>query len=174
MRPLRIVMIAAVAGCAGATSRDLQEPASPPAQAEAVTPRPERRAPEQRVALCVVRERRIEMMEGVIDPETGDSLLAGRPWREVHSERTAPYAAHNPWYISGRGLLPPGRQFPMDKYGLPRVLTPGDLRYWGEYEGVPVFVEAENGATMPDVAYVPVRPGCESVHAGDHVRAVRG
>lgn len=163
MRVLGIVMVAAfLGGCASHTGRVAQGPIPESAgAAEGPAHPPAESGMEQRVGLCVVREREIVVIEGAVDPETGDSLLAGRPWREVHSEQRSPYAAANPWYISGRGLLPPGRRYPMDKYGLPRVLSPGDLRYWGEYEGIPVFVEAGPIGAVPDVAYVPVRPGCE-------------
>jgi hypothetical protein len=164
MRVLQIIIATAFVG--GCVSPVGQVPRGPvPASAEVADAPALPRAQEttqERVSVCVVHERQIVMVEGVIDPPTGDSLIAGRPWREVHSEQRAPYAAANPWYLSGRGLLPPGRQYPMDKYGLPRVLSPSDLRYWGEYEGVPAFVEVgTDTASMPEVAYVPVRPGCE-------------
>ena len=168
MRMLRLAAaILAISGCAGHGGPAAPPPApateAPPRAAPATEapPPPAPAAAEQRVALCVIQERKIVMVEGVVHPETGDTLVGGRAWREAYPEDRPPYAAANRWYVEGSGLRPPGRRYPMDKYGLPRVLSPGDLTYWGEYQGLPVFVEAGNRDLMADVAYVPVRPGCE-------------
>jgi hypothetical protein len=109
----------------------------------------------------VLEDGEIATVEGVIHPETGDTLVGGRRWREVFDENSPPYAAGAEWYVRGEMVRIPGRGADLEKYGLSRVLAPKELQRYGSFRGLPLFVEAGYEDKIADVVYLFVRPGCE-------------
>jgi hypothetical protein len=103
---------------------------------------------------------------------TGDTMIDGRPFSEVHPA-TEGYAADAAWFIANEPLVLGG--FRYVKYGAPRVLLPHELVRAREYRGVPLFAEPPGG-DRPPVVYVPVRPGCVFQSYQDllEMRGVRG
>jgi hypothetical protein len=71
---------------------------------------------------------------------------------------TVGYAAGQTWFIQDQPIRVRNREYV--KFGVPRVIQPGELTSFETYQGVPVFV-GTGAPTPPDVIYVPVRPGCE-------------
>jgi hypothetical protein len=165
--PLRRVCFAAAiliaAGCSAAPDPALAPPAAPaPPPPSAPSPPPETPPPAgQPVALCVLEDGEIAMVEGLVHPETGDTLIGGRPWREVHREDAPPYAAGADWYVRNEMMPIPGREAALGKYGLPRILAPGEVERYGTYRDLPVFMETGVREAIANVVYVFVRPGCE-------------
>jgi hypothetical protein len=111
----------------------------------------------QRPTVCVLRDGAIANVEVSIDPQTGDTLLDGRPFAEAHPAGSPPYAAASPWYINHQPVRFRGRM--LMKYGLPRILAPEEVQRAGEFRGMPLFAEA-GVSGIPEVVYVMVRPGC--------------
>ncbi|HEU4457247.1 MAG TPA: hypothetical protein VFR81_29530 [Longimicrobium sp.] len=139
-------------------------PADVPAPAPSPAPLPvETAAPPagQPVEICVLKDGEIATVAGTYFPETGDTLVEGRPWREA-LPADSPYVAGAGWYVTGEMLPIPGREYPLEKYGLSRILAPGELqRYGTSHRGAPLFVEAGDTSEVADIVYVFVRPGCE-------------
>lgn len=62
-------------------------------------------------------------------------------------------AKGQPWFIDGAEITFNGRQF--QKYGLPRVLMPAEIRAAGAYKGVAVYLPSD--AMLGDeIVYLPV------------------
>ncbi|HEX8697070.1 MAG TPA: hypothetical protein VF746_31920 [Longimicrobium sp.] len=133
---------------------------------------PPARAQEVRVCAGVGDE--LREFAGWIDPRTGDTLVAGRPLHQVVPE--ARYAQGQPWF-ERREVITILNGRPAHRYGLPRSLSPADLREpglrkVGAFQGVDIFevMDQEERAKkheppdrMHDVTriyYVPVSPGC--------------
>jgi len=150
-----------LAGCSGAPDPVLDPPAAPAPPpsppTSSATPAPAGKP----VALCVLEDGEIATVEGLVHPETGDTLVGGRPWREVFDEDSPPYAAGADWYVRDEMMPIPGRGAPLEKYGLPRILAPGEVERYGTYRSFPLFVETGSKDEIADVVYVFVRPGCE-------------
>jgi hypothetical protein len=132
-------------------------PASPPPSNEATAPQA---APADTLSICVILDGQIREVSATVRPATGDTLIGDRPYRELHPASSPPYAAGESWFV---GMEPisagKGRYSRKVRYGLPRVLRPSDLQRYGEYMGIPTFVES--GSTgFPEVVYLPVSPGC--------------
>ena len=153
--------ILVAAGCAGAADPTLDAPAAPAPSPPPAAPAEAAAPAGEPVSLCVLEDGRIAMVEGVVHPETGDTLIGGRPWREVHREGEPPYAAGVEWYIRNDMIHVPGRDLPLTKYGLTRILGPKEVVPYGKYRGVPLFVEEGQQDGVADIVYVFVRPGCE-------------
>ena len=67
---------------------------------------------------------------------------------------TAKIAAKDqPWFINNAEVTFRGRQF--RKYGLPRVLTPGEIRVAGAHKGVAVYLPSDT-TLGEDIVYLPV------------------
>lgn len=111
--------------------------------------------------VCVLSAGHLREVEVRYDVTTGDSATAqGRPFSEAYPVDSS-YAAVHRWFVEGEMLPIAGREFPLEKYGLPRLIRVHEVERFGVYRGVPVFVEAGTAASVPDVVYLPVRPGCE-------------
>lgn len=125
------------------------------------------------IRYCIVRDGQLAEVNAVYDAERADTLVDGRPLAMAYPADALPYAAGTPWYINHEPLVVGNRRF--TKYGLPRRLPARELQPAGQFNGIPVFVEA--GMTGPaSVYYVPVRPGCEfqPYQNSDVTGAVRG
>jgi hypothetical protein len=125
------------------------------------------------IRYCIVRDGQLAEVDAVYDAEFADTLVDGRPLAMAYPADALPYAAGTPWYINHEPLLLANRRF--IKYGLPRRLSARELQPAGQFNGVPVFVEAGTRGSA-DVYYVPVRPGCEfqPYQSQDTAGAVRG
>ncbi|HEY7769881.1 hypothetical protein [Longimicrobium sp.] len=145
---LWVVLLAAA--CAGRT-------AGPPPELPAAAPPVPAAGGAQRINLCVVENGTLRVLDAVLDPSTGDTLVEGASIREVFANQTE-YAAAKPWFVNNEPITWERRVY--TKYGPPRVVSPSQLRPGGHHGGVVFFVEANAGAT-PEVIFVPTRPGCE-------------
>jgi hypothetical protein len=156
--PRFLLVAVVVAACARRPDAPVQrpraEPAPPQAQAE-----PARSG--QPVALCILRDGNVATIEGTYRPELGDTVIGGRPWREALPAASPPYAEGVDWYVKGDMVVSPGRELPLERYGLTRILGPAEVKRFGEYRGLPLFVEALHEGPIADVVYLFVRPGCE-------------
>ena len=109
--------------------------------------------------VCVMEEGMPRHVQMLYNPMTGDSVIDGRPFAEVHPVTPA-FAADKDWYVQNELVVLDGRRFV--KYGRTRILGPGRVVPLGTaYRGVPVYTEAGDHAFPAAVLYVPVRPGCE-------------
>lgn len=167
---MRIPRFFAAVAVLGACARTPDPAAEPPAPTPA--PAPVAATAERPVALCVLRDGQVAAVAATYRPETADTLVGGRPWQEVYPANSPPYAAGVDWFFNHE-MMTEGRRA---KYGAARIIEPEELKRYGEYRGVPLFVEADFPGGVADVVYVPVRPGCEfqpyrQVHT---IGAVRG
>jgi hypothetical protein len=129
------------------------------------------------ITVCVLAEGEIREISATFDSATGDTLVGGRPLAVTYPATSPPYAAAADWFIRMEGVpVGQGNYRMKERYGLPRILRPGDLRRIGEYRGVPMFVEPADDRQNPAVVYFMVRPGCvfQPYQASYHVGAVRG
>ncbi len=109
--------------------------------------------------MCVITAAgEIQTVEATFRPQQGDTLIQGRPFREVHSPDQPQYAAGQTWFIQDQEIRVRNQAYV--KFGVPRIIQPGELTRFDMFQTVPVFV-APGAPTPPDVIYVPVRPGCE-------------
>lgn len=115
---------------------------------------------EEVVSLCILRDGAIATVSATYRPETGDTVVDGRPWKEVYPTISPPYAERVSWYLANEPIPIPGRRYSLAKYGITRILAPNELKRYGEYRGLPLFVEAEDNSRIADVVYLFVRPGC--------------
>jgi hypothetical protein len=109
------------------------------------------------VNYCIVRDGVLTTVPIYYNPATGDSTADGRPVREAYPA-TAGYAASADWYINSAPVPFNGRRYV--RYGLPRVLGTTEVISVGAYAGVALFAEPA-APPVPEVIYVPIRPGCE-------------
>lgn len=124
------------------------------------------------ISICVVREGQLVRIPVSYDPATGDTTVLGRRFSDLYPPDSA-YAVSHRWYAEREPILYRGRRYV--KYGLPRVLGESEVEPSGSVAGVVVFVEPGQ-RRIPDVIYLPVRPGCEfqPYEGGNHGAAVRG
>lgn len=106
---------------------------------------------------CVVRDGQLAEVEAIYDPARADTLIGGQPVALAHPADAPPYASGASWFIGNESVAFSGRRF--NKYGLPRRISPRDLRPVGDYRGVPIF--ATRDSRDDQVLFVPIRSGCE-------------
>ena len=130
-------------------------PIMEPAPMPVAPPADEMRA----VRVCVVEGGQLREVDVDYNVTRGDTMVAGRPFREAYPSTTG-YAAGATWFINS-DVVTLGEQRYV-KFGLPRVVGVNELTRISEYQGVSVFAEpGAAGGSTPDVIYVPVRTGCE-------------
>ncbi|HVG43820.1 MAG TPA: hypothetical protein VM890_03790 [Longimicrobium sp.] len=170
MRPERILALAALWCCAPASASAQAAPSAP-------VPPPAAAGTGKAISVCVLDHGEIREISATVDPATGDTLVGGRPFAQVHPASSPPYAEGADWFIRGE-MVPVGQgSYRMkERYGLARVVGPGDLRHIGEYRGIPMFAEPSASRENPEVVYFMVRPGClfQPYLAAYEVGAVRG
>jgi hypothetical protein len=122
--------------------------------------------------LCVVRDGQLANVSATVDPQTGDTLVSGRPFAEVFPTDAPHYLAAAEWAANGAWVVYDRRRY--ISYGTPRTLRPADLVRVGEFRGVPLFARTAEGAYRS--LYLPIRPGCEFqlYHFNATVGEVRG
>lgn len=98
----------------------------------------------------------MRMANVIYNPATGDSTYRGQRFGDAFPV-TPSFAQNADWYVNDEPVMYKGRRYV--KYGLPRLLGPGDVVSDGEILGVPVFVEPSG--PFVGVMYVPVKPACE-------------
>lgn len=109
--------------------------------------------------ICVIRGDEMALVDMDYDPATGDSTYHGQPFSEAFPV-TASFARNAEWHVNNEPITYRGRRYV--KYGLPRVLAPGDVVRDGDVRGVPAFVEPPAPRIgVTDVIYLPVKPTCE-------------
>ncbi len=101
-------------------------------------------------------------VDAIYVPATGDTMVvvngSRTPFAMAYPATASVYAGNATWFINNDAVTLNSRQYV--KFGVPRVISSGELTRVADYNGVSVF--AETGATAPyDVVYVPIRPGCE-------------
>src|SRR5215218_5418796 len=153
MRRAIILVAASLAAC---RPHDPPPPAPAPMFDEAPMPPPPSLPPPAEIRLCVVRDAALTEVSALYSETTGDTMVAGHSFSDVFPVTEA-FARNAGWYINNEPIA--YRMHRYVKYGLPRVLKPGDVVRDGDFRGVPVFME--RGATSDEVIYVPVLPLCE-------------
>jgi hypothetical protein len=138
-------------------------PPTPPPPPPPVMPPPPAPEPPRiyDVNVCAVLEDGPVELRLSYNSATGDTTVNGRPVAEALPPAAA-YAGSAPWYVNAEPIVLDG--VTMVKYGLPRVVGVGELRRAGEFRGVGVYVPADGSSDRrgrPELAYVPVRAGCE-------------
>ena len=182
MRAARILALTALWCCAPATSPTRTEtpapaPAIEPAPAPAQLPPPVAADRGEAITVCVLDHGEIREIAAAVDPATGDTLVGGRPFAEVHPATSPPYAEGADWFVRMEPVSVGNGPYRMKvRYGLERILGPGDLRRVGEHRGIPMFAEAMASRSSPEVVYFFVRPGCvfQTYQAEYVVGGVRG
>ena len=111
------------------------------------------------IRVCVLKDGELAEVEVTYRAETGDTLVGGRLFREVHPTTSPPYAGKADWYLRYEPVTFRGRT--LTHYGLPRVLGTNEVERVGEFRGVPVFVERGTANDPITVLFLPVRTGCE-------------
>jgi hypothetical protein len=176
MRTASILALTALWSCAPASPRAPVVAALPePAPAEA--PRAAAADTGEAISVCVLERGEIREIRATFNPATGDTLVGGRPFAEVHRASSPPYAAGADWFIRmERVSVGEGPYRMKTRYGLERIMRPGELRRVGEHRGIPIFAEPMASATSPEVVYFFVRPGCvfQTYQAAYEVGGVRG
>lgn len=113
--------------------------------------------PGDSVSICVIERDTLRLVRAVIVRETRDTIVAGRPFAEVYPPVSPPYASGSTWFSQNEPIRLKSRWY----YGgnhPPQRISPELLEPIGHHHGVPYFAEA--GDTIPEIIYVPVRPGC--------------
>lgn len=137
-----------------------------------VTGNPTKPAQQDTTVLCVVRDGQLANVTATVHPQTGDTLVSGRPFAEVFPANAPHYLAAAEWAANGAWVVYDRRRY--ISYGTPRVMKPADLVRVGEFRGVPLFARTAEGAYRS--LYLPIRPGCEFqlYHFNATVGEVRG
>lgn len=115
-------------------------------------------AGEQELRLCVLLDDDLRYVAGQRHLLTGDTLVDGKPFRNVYPASTPPYALNAPWLYKELITL---RGATYTAYGPPQILTPDGLIRVGEFRGIPLFAEEGTQNSRPGMLLVPLRPGCE-------------
>jgi hypothetical protein len=159
--PVRIAVTAlastlmlATAAC-GTREAPETAPAPPPPVAEPVAAAD---PPPRDIRVCVVDEQGMRVIAARYDPATGDTLVEGRPFAEAYPT-TGRYAEAAPWYIDNEPVEVDSAIY--TKYGLPRVLLPGELVRRRDYRGVMMLTETADTGDPYMIWYAAVRPNCE-------------
>lgn len=110
--------------------------------------------------VCVVLDGVLQQVQPLVEDSSGDTLVMGLPLRRSYGGGASPYAAEQEWAVRHQPIIM-GRQT-LYENGLPRVFSPTDLRKYGEYRGIPVFVDAAAPIKMenPPVIYTLESPDC--------------
>lgn len=156
----------ALAACGRAPAPAAAPPPAPPARPVIGDP------PWRTLNVCMVDGEGMRFVPVRYNVMTGDSLVDERPFSEVYPT-TAAYAEGAEWYINNGHIEIDSIIY--TRYGLPRVLRPGELVRRQDYRGVMMFTEAEDPGGPYGVWYAAVRPGCEfHPYQWDLVRGIRG
>lgn len=136
-------------------------PAAVAPVADVVEPRISEPVVELPFEVCVLSGGDFLTVWGSYLPATGDSLVevggVRRPLAQAYPDRDG-YATGMPWFGRELAITAGGAEY--RQWGTPRVVRPGELERRGEYLEVPVFAQPD-GPALPDVIYLPSRPGCE-------------
>lgn len=166
MRTSPLLLVVALAACAPHPPPHARVPAPAPAPAGPSAGAAPRAAEEYHglcspeagcVLACVVHEGRLEAVDMIYNPATGDSTHRGRRFSEVFPLDST-YAANAAWYRRSEPIRVLGK--PYVKYGPEIFLGTTDVVPVATFRGVAVFAEPGANLGSPDVIYVPVRPGC--------------
>jgi hypothetical protein len=118
-------------------------PVAPPAplpapQAPAPEPAPPPAPPQlEQIQVCVISNGVLADVAAQRDLVSGDTTVAGQPFTAALPQ--AESAAAAPWFVAGEPVVFGGRRFV--KFGLPRLLSAGDVTRAGEFRGIGVFTE---------------------------------
>jgi hypothetical protein len=131
---------------------EMELPAPPPPMQ--VPPPVEETRP---IRVCVIDNGQLREVPALYNVSRGDTTVNGQPFSSAYPA-TAGYAAGASWFVNSAPVTVGSQRYV--KFGLPRVVGVSDVTRMGEYQGVGIF--AEPGApALPDIVYIPVRPGCE-------------
>jgi hypothetical protein len=156
-----LALVLTLFGCAAPGSPPQTPGSAPPTSVPVST---QAAATSPTIPLCVVQDNRLRKVEGVVNPTTGDTLVGGRPFSEIHPPSTPPYAGAMPWFQDNTGDFIDLSGTIYVRYGVAREGTmirpdPTALVRVGDLQGVPIF--ADRGKSPPfDDIFLPVRPGC--------------
>lgn len=108
-------------------------------------------------SVCVVTGDGLAMVPITIS-SSGDTLVDGTDFHIAYPTEAPPYAESAEWFVSGRPIQFAGHLY--FKYGLPRKVSPFELRRVGKYSEILLFEIATEDGSPPDVLLLPMRPGC--------------
>jgi len=150
-------VVAAVLGaCASSSPQgDDHPPAREPGDSHRAAPV----EPTQALMVCVIRERKVELVRATLDPVTGDTLVEGSRPTYIYPAMAPPFADETAWFVEKAPIVVDGRRYFM--YGLRNAFLPGDVTQVGHYNGIPMFALTEEARGSPEMLLIPVRPGCE-------------
>jgi hypothetical protein len=132
---------------------------------------------EERIRVCVLVDDLPRIVDATIQPATGDTVVVvngeRRPFGAVYPGDPSRLAAGAPFFLDNEPITFMNRRYV--RFGVARLLGPGDINRAGEYRGYTVFAEPGAGAP-PAVVYLPVRPNCEyqPYRLEQEVQRVRG
>jgi hypothetical protein len=109
------------------------------------------------ISICVVDHDSLLMVQAAILPGTNDTVVGGRKFSDLYPAVSPPYATGSDWYPRNASILFRGSRY----HGVdhpPQAIRSELLQHVGDHEKVPIFVEV--GDTLPEILYLPVRPGC--------------
>lgn len=109
------------------------------------------------VAICVIERDTLRMIRAAIVWETKDTVVAGMPFAERYPATSPPYATGATWFAQNHPIRFQNRWY----YGgnhPPQIISIELLARIGHHYGVPIFSEV--GDSVPEIIYVPLRPGC--------------
>ena len=117
--------------------------------------------PDTPIRVCILENGALREVDARVRAARGDTVVVvggeRRPFAAVYPADPG-YAATRDFFIQDGPVSFGDRRY--IRFGLPRVIAPGDLARVGEFHGVPVFAEAGAPAGL-ELVYLPVRPGCE-------------
>jgi hypothetical protein len=112
----------------------------------------------QQITVCVVADGRLARVAAAIDSSTLDTLVAGRPLRQMYTPGPPPYVRELEWYQRNEPISFEGRRY--YKNSPPLSLSPAELRLRGEYRQVPLFTDAGADPRAPVILYALIAPDC--------------
>jgi hypothetical protein len=111
------------------------------------------------IRICIVRNGQLLEVPAKYNPSTGDTLTEDdRPFSSI-APLTGEYASVAGWFVNNEPIRFRGRRYVRSSRA--RVLGINEITRVGEYQRVGVYMEAGDTLPVPQVVYLPTRPGCE-------------
>lgn len=108
------------------------------------------------VSICVIERDTLQMIRAAIVGDK-DTIVSGTPFSQRYPAVSPPYATGASWFSQNHPIRRNGRWY----YGgnhPQQIISVELLERIGHHNGVPIFSEV--GDSIPEIIYVPIRPGC--------------
>lgn len=110
-------------------------------------------------SLCVIENGELVSTPVSISSESGDTLINGINYRELHPESSPSYAADTGWFKNKEAIMFNGVRYAME--GNPRRVSRWELMRDGDFRSLSVFRTLDEGnQKVTEHLVIPVRPGC--------------